>query len=330
MAGSSSPQDDTADLLVEAGQLVELGLERYGRNQTEQAIKCWERALELDPSNDRALDYLSAAGWTGRRPTTEQLVERVCRRVDELIARGDDEAAWAQIEAGRPNPAKTAALAGRRERVQRRLMRGYIALIGDLDGPIHYDGRDPHEVPSGDERRLAMSVGERSSVREVLVGCGLEPFRAMRALAHLVRSGVVALENHAPPSTEVEQEKGTHLSNVNESLREAMRLDGAIAVALVDYESGMTLGTDGDAQSFNIEVAAAGNTQVVRSKLAVMRQLDIGGGIEDILITLDQQYHLIRLLKGTSFFLYVALDRNRGNLGMARHRLKAIESALVV
>ncbi|MCA9554930.1 MAG: hypothetical protein KC933_33175 [Myxococcales bacterium] len=120
------------------------------------------------------------------------------------------------------------------------------------------------------------------------------------------------------------------MSNVKDSLREAMTIEGAIAVALVDYESGMTLGSDGDVRSFNIDVAAAGNTQVVRSKLDVMRQLGIGGTIEDILITLEDQYHLIRMLGGTTLFLYIAINRGRGNLGMARHRLKTIETNLVV
>lgn len=121
------------------------------------------------------------------------------------------------------------------------------------------------------------------------------------------------------------------MSGVSESLEKAMGIEGAVAAALVDYESGFTLGTAGGNERLNIEVAAAGNTQVVKAKLAVMEALGIAGGIEDILITLDGQYHLIRPLKTAgTLFLYLAIDRKQGNLGMARHRLTAIEKDLAV
>jgi len=108
-----------------------------------------------------------------------------------------------------------------------------------------------------------------------------------------------------------------------------MTLDGAVAAALVDWESGLTLGTIGGNSGFDIELAASGNTGVVKSKMRVMRELGIPGAIEDILITLDTQYHLIRpLVRHPSLFLYVAIDKSRGNLGLARHRTRSIEEGL--
>ena len=119
------------------------------------------------------------------------------------------------------------------------------------------------------------------------------------------------------------------MSNVNESLDKAVNIEGAFAAALVDYESGMTLGTRNTSHGFDIEVAASGNTSVVRSKMGVMQALGISGGIEDILITLDTQLHIIRPLNSAgSLFLYLAIDRKRGNLGMARHMLANIEKEL--
>lgn len=122
--------------------------------------------------------------------------------------------------------------------------------------------------------------------------------------------------------------------NIETALKEAMSITGALGVALVDYESGMALGTMGGGDWLDLEVAAAGNTEVVRSKLRVMASLGLNDSIEDILITLHRQYHLIRLLqsaKGAStLFLYLALDRERANLAMARHQLKRIESDLFV
>lgn len=95
---------------------------------------------------------------------------------------------------------------------------------------------------------------------------------------------------------------------------------GTLGVALVDYESGMCLGTSGT--DIDLEVAAAGNMEVMKAKARVMRALGIPGGIEDILITLESQYHIIRPV-GSRLFLYLAMDRKLGNLALARHKLAA-------
>jgi len=120
--------------------------------------------------------------------------------------------------------------------------------------------------------------------------------------------------------------------NIETALKEAMTIDGALGVALVDYESGMSLGTLGGGQGLDLEVAAAGNTEVVRAKARTLDLLGMQDSVEDILITLGAQYHLIRPLNssGGTLFLYLALDRSRGNLALARHALKRIESALEV
>ncbi len=108
-----------------------------------------------------------------------------------------------------------------------------------------------------------------------------------------------------------------------------MGIDGAIAVALVDYNSGMSLGMGGDPARFAIEVAAAGNTEVVRSKMKVMAALGLRDRIEDILITLGQQYHIIRIVRGDAgLFLYLVLNKSISNLAMARHQLSRIEQEL--
>ncbi|WP_035850796.1 hypothetical protein [Kitasatospora azatica] len=116
------------------------------------------------------------------------------------------------------------------------------------------------------------------------------------------------------------------------ALKEAMTIEGALGVALVDYGSGMALGVLGGA-GLDLTVAAAGNTDLVRAKMRTMEMLGLPGGIEDILVTLTKQYHLIRPLtsrSGQGLFLYLALDRSRANLAMARHRLKQVEGTLEV
>ncbi|MFD6534564.1 hypothetical protein [Streptomyces sp. NPDC060184] len=124
------------------------------------------------------------------------------------------------------------------------------------------------------------------------------------------------------------------MANTETALKEAMTsIEGSLGVALVDYTSGMALGTLGGGKDFNLEVAAAGNTDVVRAKLRTMEHLGLKEEIEDILITLSGQYHMIRLLKtrgSNGLFLYLVLDANRANLAMARHQLKRIEADLEV
>ncbi|MFI5763022.1 hypothetical protein ACIA8F_19020 [Streptomyces sp. NPDC051563] len=124
------------------------------------------------------------------------------------------------------------------------------------------------------------------------------------------------------------------MANVETSLKQATTsIDGVLGVALVDCSSGMALGTIGGGKDLDLTVAAAGNTDVVRAKLRTMEMLGLKEEIEDILITLGSQYHLIRLLKGrgsAGLFLYLALDKSRANLAMARHQLKKIEAELEV
>jgi hypothetical protein len=123
--------------------------------------------------------------------------------------------------------------------------------------------------------------------------------------------------------------------NVETALKECMSIDGAVGVALVDYESGMSLGTMGGGDWLQLDVAAAGNTEVVRAKMRVMAALQLDDAIEDILITLGRQYHLIRLIGDATtntptLFLYLVLDRSRSNLALARHHLRRIEGDLTI
>lgn len=103
-------------------------------------------------------------------------------------------------------------------------------------------------------------------------------------------------------------------------------VDGFIGAAIVDSESGMCLGTIGGGQGMDLEVAAAGNCEVVRAKRKTMAALQLKDRIEDILITLGKHYHLIRPLEtNDGVFIYLALNRSQANLAMARVALREYE-----
>lgn len=122
------------------------------------------------------------------------------------------------------------------------------------------------------------------------------------------------------------------MANITNSLTTAMSINGAVAVAVVDIESGMSLGQAGGG-TINLDVAAAGNTEVIRAKLNTMRDLNLNDEIEDILITLGTQYHLIRLIKtkgSAGLFLYIVLDKSKANLALARHKLAEVEKSFTL
>ena len=94
-----------------------------------------------------------------------------------------------------------------------------------------------------------------------------------------------------------------------------MSLDGAVGAALVDRQSGMTLGAAGGGPILNLDVAAAGNTGEVRAKLKVIQNLGLEVKIEDIPVTLTSRYHLIRLLeRDEGLFVYLVFGKEQSNV----------------
>lgn len=119
------------------------------------------------------------------------------------------------------------------------------------------------------------------------------------------------------------------MANIKTSLDELMSVDGALCAAIVDGASGMMLGSTGS--GVDLEVAAAGNSEVVRAKLKVMRQLGLNDTIEDMLITLGKHYHIIRPYpRKEAVFTYFVLDRAKANLALARRKCQDVDRELVI
>jgi len=116
--------------------------------------------------------------------------------------------------------------------------------------------------------------------------------------------------------------------SVQEALEDLMDIDGAIGAAVVDYENGMTLGTIGG-RDLDMELAGAGTTEVVRSENDIVHDLGLSDRIQDILISLDSQYHLVRMCENhEDVFIYLVINREKGNLGLSRRSIDEVDENL--
>jgi len=116
---------------------------------------------------------------------------------------------------------------------------------------------------------------------------------------------------------------------LNETLDKiANDANGFIAASLVDLDSGMTLAIKTSRTEFDLTAASAYNSELVKQKLKIMRTLGLTGTIEDMLITLSDQIHLVKLV-GQNTFLYLAVDRKLSNIALVRSAVNKHAAGLV-
>lgn len=114
------------------------------------------------------------------------------------------------------------------------------------------------------------------------------------------------------------------LNSIEQALGSLLKLDGAIAAAVVDADSGQTLGAIGG--GLDIEKAALENAAFLSNKIKLLKRLAINDKIEDILTNFETQYHLIRpLTEWSELFIYLVVNRENGNLVLARRSLSEVE-----
>ena len=110
----------------------------------------------------------------------------------------------------------------------------------------------------------------------------------------------------------------TQQDSLNGSL-EALSTDlnGFIGASVVDLDTGMSLASNSKYPDFDLDVAAAYNSEMVKSKFKTMEALGITGGLEDMLLTLTDQLHLIKILDN-NMFVYLAVNSSQCNLALMR------------
>ncbi|WP_166869463.1 MULTISPECIES: hypothetical protein [unclassified Salinibacterium] len=111
----------------------------------------------------------------------------------------------------------------------------------------------------------------------------------------------------------------------NEGIEILLQIDGALAAAIVDSDSGMVVASGGT--GVDVELAAAGYTEVMRAQLRNIRNLGLVGGVEDSLLSLETQYHIVRPIAAyPDVFMLLILDRAKSNLAMARLKLRQLDT----
>lgn len=95
-------------------------------------------------------------------------------------------------------------------------------------------------------------------------------------------------------------------------------LPGFIAASLVDLESGMTLGAKSNRPDFDLPAASAYNSEMVKMKYKTIKALKLKATLEDMLLTLSDQIHLIKMVSDSTF-LYLAAERANSNLAIVRN-----------
>lgn len=99
-------------------------------------------------------------------------------------------------------------------------------------------------------------------------------------------------------------------------------LAGFIGVSVTEIKTGMSFVSLSVDPNFDPELASAYNLEVVKAKINAIKALGLNQKIDDILITLSNQIHIIDLSDNGEYFVYLSVDSSKVNLGMARATLK--------
>ena len=115
------------------------------------------------------------------------------------------------------------------------------------------------------------------------------------------------------------------MTNVLDKFIQDMKTNvpGFIAVSVTEVRSGVSYGSESVDPSFDPNLASAYNLEVVKAKMNALRVLGLEGKekIEDILITLTNQIHVIDVAPNGTYFIYLVVDSSKANLGITRSLL---------
>lgn len=105
---------------------------------------------------------------------------------------------------------------------------------------------------------------------------------------------------------------------------------GFIAVSVAEVKSGMSYYSQSALSDFDPELASAFNLEVVKAKMNAIKALNLTGqAIDNVMITLTSQIHIIDVSDNGEYFIYLAVDSTRANLGMTKSILNKYKKEIV-
>jgi len=117
--------------------------------------------------------------------------------------------------------------------------------------------------------------------------------------------------------------------SLNKDLEKLLAFDGAMSVGLVDSDSGMVLGKAGS--GIDMDRAAASASMILRARRSTIKALSMSDDIDDLLITLSTQLHIIRpMTRKPTIFIYLIVDKTKASLAMARYKVTEADEALTI
>lgn len=117
------------------------------------------------------------------------------------------------------------------------------------------------------------------------------------------------------------------LSKFGEDLKN--NVSGFIAVSITEVKTGISYYSLSANSSFDPELASAYNLEVVKAKLNAIKALGLDQKIENIMINLSSQIHIIDISEAGDYFIYLAVDANKVNLGMTKALLNKYKQDII-
>lgn len=142
------------------------------------------------------------------------------------------------------------------------------------------------------------------------------------------------LETAVPPTPEIPPQpaiEDTHDNGaqsypwVNDLLDGLRSIDGLRGLGLANWKQGTSLGVRNITHQCDQAELCQEYSKTVKIVIQSMRDLEPEGTVEDMLFTTEDEFQLIRIVPThPELFILVTIDKQRGNLAMARYELTGL------
>lgn len=95
-------------------------------------------------------------------------------------------------------------------------------------------------------------------------------------------------------------------------------MPGFVALSVIDIKSGNIYYSKKNSKNFNIEGASKFALEMIRAQLNANDFLKSNQSIDDITITLTNQYQFLKISQNNSYFIYIVADSSKANLAFTK------------